>query len=128
MVQTPPTGSKGCALGGSRAEPWPYFPSLVPRAGNGHEVSPNGAGVAPHRLRRLPAAEIGKEMPCDPHRHRQSTLIQERPKAGKSLGQIAALFGCGSVGGAPGGAGRRARNMTAQRPGARSVGLQSVWS
>ena len=49
-------------------------------------------------------------------------------QAGKSLGQIAALFGCGSVGGAPGGAGRRARNMTAQRPGARSVGLQSVWS
>ena len=31
-------GSKGSALGGSRAEPWPYFPSRVPRTGNGHEV------------------------------------------------------------------------------------------
>src|ERR1700735_2856803 len=35
------SGSKGSALGGSRAEPWPYFPSLDPvaPAGNGHEVS-----------------------------------------------------------------------------------------
>src|SRR3984957_8274646 len=34
-------GSKGSALGGSRAEPWPYYPSLHPvaPAGNGHEVS-----------------------------------------------------------------------------------------
>jgi hypothetical protein len=31
-------GSKGCALGGSRAEPWPCFPSRVARTGNGHEV------------------------------------------------------------------------------------------
>ena len=29
MPQTPSAGSKGYALGGSRAEPWPYFPSLV---------------------------------------------------------------------------------------------------
>ena len=31
-------GSKGSALGGSRAEPWPYFLPGFPGAGNGHEV------------------------------------------------------------------------------------------
>jgi hypothetical protein len=29
---------QGVALGGSRAEPWPYFRSRLPRAGNGHGV------------------------------------------------------------------------------------------
>jgi hypothetical protein len=33
-------GSKGFALGGSRAEPWPCFLPSFPRAGNGHEVPP----------------------------------------------------------------------------------------
>ena len=28
VANTEQTGSKGSALGGSRAEPWPYFPSL----------------------------------------------------------------------------------------------------
>jgi hypothetical protein len=32
-------GSKGFALGGSRAEPWPCFLPSFSRAGNGHEVS-----------------------------------------------------------------------------------------
>jgi hypothetical protein len=31
-------GSKGCALGGSRAEPWPCFLPWFPWAENGHEV------------------------------------------------------------------------------------------
>ena len=31
-------GSKGFALGGSRAEPWPCFLPWFPQAGNGHEV------------------------------------------------------------------------------------------
>jgi hypothetical protein len=31
-------GSKGCALGGSRAAPWSCFLPWFPRAGNGHEV------------------------------------------------------------------------------------------
>jgi hypothetical protein len=37
-------GSKGCALGGSRAEPWlASFPGS-PGAGNGHEVFAEGGG------------------------------------------------------------------------------------
>jgi len=32
------SGSKGSALGGSRAAPWPYFPSRLAGAENGHEV------------------------------------------------------------------------------------------
>ena len=40
-------GSKGFALGGSRAEPWPCFLPSFPRAGNGHEVSPDRLGSGP---------------------------------------------------------------------------------
>ena len=35
-------GSKGCALGGSRAQPWSCFLPWFPRAGNGHEVFAEG--------------------------------------------------------------------------------------
>jgi hypothetical protein len=49
-------GSKGCALGGSRAEPWPYFPPCFPRAGNGHEVST--LCFSPPLV--IPAAEINE--------------------------------------------------------------------
>ena len=38
VANTEQTGSKGSALGGPPAQPWPYFPSRVPGAERGHEV------------------------------------------------------------------------------------------
>jgi hypothetical protein len=39
-------GSKGCALGGSRAEPWPLLPSPVPPGPETDMRSSPRAGVA----------------------------------------------------------------------------------
>jgi len=51
-------GSKGSALGGSRAEPWPYFPSRVPRTGNGHEVYRD-------RHKQAPVVVVQSRKPAD---------------------------------------------------------------
>jgi hypothetical protein len=53
-------GSKGCALGGSRAEPWPYFLPWFPRAGNGHEVSALGGSRA-EPLTSLPLTGLPRQ-------------------------------------------------------------------
>jgi hypothetical protein len=51
-------GSKGSALGGSRAEPWPYFPSRGPRTGNGHEVYRD-------RHKQAPVVVVQSRKPAD---------------------------------------------------------------